>query len=97
MAGTFKVNWTKEATDQVNHILKFLRENWGNNECEDFLDLLLHFEKTISLFPKSIKRSKKYKNCRLGFIHRHITAIYKVSGKSITILTVIDNRSKVEK
>ncbi len=45
MAGTFKVSWTEEASNQVNQILKYLRENWSENECEDFLDLLLHLRR----------------------------------------------------
>lgn len=52
---------------------------------------------TFSSFPNSYKESKRFKGCRLGFVHRHITPVYKLSRKSITILTVIDNRSKLEK
>lgn len=97
MAGMYNVAWTDEAKDQVDKILKYLRDHWSEKECRDFLDILYHFEQTISTFPKSFKESKKYKGCRLGFVHRHITAIYKLSKKSITILTVTDNRSSLEK
>ena len=97
MADRYNVTWTSEAKFQVDQILTYLKENWSEKECKDFLDLLFHFEITISSFPKSFKESKKFKDCRLGFVHRHITAVYKLSRKSITILTVIDNRSKLEK
>ena len=97
MAEPFKVFWTTEATQKVNKILAYLGEHWRQRECDDFLDLLLHFEKTITYFPKSLKESRKFKGCRIGFVHRHITAIYKISKKSVTILTVIDNRSEIEK
>lgn len=97
MAGRYNVNWTAEAKDQVDQILVYLKANWSEKECKDFLDILFHFENTISAFPKSFKESKKFKGCRLGFVHRHITAIYKLSRKTITVLTVIDNRSKFDK
>jgi plasmid stabilization system protein ParE len=97
MADRYSVTWTKEAKYQVDQILIYLRENWSQNECDDFLDLLIHFENTISQFPKSFKASSKFKNCRLGFVHRHITVVYKLKRNSITILTIIDNRSKLEK
>ena len=93
MGERYKVFWTSEAKSQTDQILKHLLNNWSEKECKDFLDLLYHFEITISLFPKSFKLSKKYKDCRLGFIHKHITAIYKISRKTITILTIIDNKS----
>lgn len=97
MADRYNVTWTREAKFQVDKILNYLEENWSEKEHKDFLDLLFHFEKTICLFPKSFKESRKFKGCRLGFIHKHITAIYKLSHKSITILTIIDNRSDYEK
>jgi plasmid stabilization system protein ParE len=75
MAGRYNVNWTAEAKGHVDQILVYLKTNWGENECKDFLDILFHFENTISAFPKSFKESKKFKGCRLGFVHRHITAI----------------------
>ncbi len=97
MAARYKVTWTSEARTQVDEILHYLRKHWSEKECHDFLDILYRFEITVSSFPKSFKESKKYKDCRLGFVHRHIAAIYKVSGKAITILTVIDNRSNSDR
>jgi len=97
MKRKYEVDWTLEAKRQIDNILSFLRERWSESEAKDFLDLLLHFENTISQFPKSYKESSKFKECRLGLIHRHVTAIYKITGKTITILTVFDNRSDVKK
>lgn len=97
MAAKYDVSWTTEAKTQVDLILDYLKANWSEIECENFLDLLVHFERTISFFPKSFKKSNKYKGCRLGYIHKHITAIYKISRNKVSILTIVDNRSKIEK
>lgn len=97
MVVKYKVVWTLEAKSQVDNIIFYLRKEWSESEVKDFLDILYHFEQTISAFPKSFKVSKKFKGCRLGFVHRHITGIYRISGKTITILTIIDNRSRHKK
>lgn len=97
MAKKYSVTWTQESKKQVDHILSFLRHKWSEKEAENLLDLLLHFERVISQFPKSFKVSSKFKGCRLGLIHQHVTAIYKVSGSEITVLTVLDNRTNIDR
>lgn len=93
----FSVIWTLESKNKVDKIVQYLQENWGNVEAEKFLDLLQQFEKTISTNPLSYESSSKYLHCRLGLVHKHVTAIYKVVNNSIVILTVIDNRSHIDK
>jgi plasmid stabilization system protein ParE len=93
MAKRLNVSWTEESKIQVDSIVEYLRDKWTEKEVDEFLDLLLHFEKTISQFPKTFKESWHYKGCRLGFVHRHVTAIYKISRSTIVVLTVFDNRS----
>jgi len=97
MAVKYIVTWTPESKIKVDDIIQYLSKNWGDVEVENFLDLLQHFEKTIASFPHTFKSSSKFLNCRLGLVHKHVTAIYKVSNKSIVILTVLDNRSDIEK
>jgi plasmid stabilization system protein ParE len=76
MAENLEVFYTVEAKSQLDSIVSYLNDNWTSKEYNDFLDLLLHFENLISRFPDSFKKSKRFKNCRLGLVHRHITAIY---------------------
>lgn len=93
MAKRLSVFWTEESKIQVDLIIEYLRDKWSEKEIDEFLDLLMHFEKIISQFPKSYKESKHYKGCRLGYVDRHVTAIYKISKSNIIILTVFDNRT----
>ena len=97
MAERYSVYWTSEAQLQVNRILQYILDNWTERECQDFLDILFHFERTIAAFPKLFKESHKLKGVRLGFVHKHITAVYKLSKNQITVLTVIDNRMDLER
>lgn len=93
MEGKYKVNWSKESKNQVDLICAFIKEKWNEKEVNDFLDLLLHFERTISAFPKAFKPSPKRKQYRLGLIHKHTTAVYIIKKKTILIVTVFDNRT----
>jgi plasmid stabilization system protein ParE len=97
MGDKFKVYWTKESKIQVDLILNYLNKNWGERESDNFLDLLLHFEMVISKFPKSFKSSSYFRGCRLGLVHRYVSVIYRISGNSIFVLTVIDNRMNLKK
>ena len=80
MAERYKVIWSGESKDNVDAICNFLIEKWSIKERDNFLDLLIHFEKTISAFPKAFKASPKNKKWRLGLIHRNSTAIYTIKS-----------------
>jgi plasmid stabilization system protein ParE len=97
MAGKYKVVWTREAKKQVDGIIEYLRHKWTQREVEGFLDLLYHFENLIASFPKTYKESAKFKGCRLGLVHQHVTVVYSIHRTTITILTVFDNRTGTEK
>ena len=94
MEKKYKVSWSKEAKVQIDSIIAFLKEHSTTQEADNFLDLLLHFQKTIETFPKSFKISKRRKNCRLGLVHKHVTALYTIKQKTVFIITVFDNRCK---
>jgi plasmid stabilization system protein ParE len=93
MAGSYKVIWSQESKKQVDLICAFIKDKWTIKEADDFLDLLMHFERTISSFPKAFKSSPKNKLYRLGLIHKHTTAVYLIKKKTVLIITVFDNRT----
>jgi plasmid stabilization system protein ParE len=97
MKKSYEVSWTNEANEKVALIYEYLIINWNEAVADNFLDLLFKFERNISFFPKSFKSSRKFKNCRLGLVHPHVSVIYKVKKNSIVILTVFDNRSNQER
>lgn len=97
MAGSLEVFYTVEAKSQLDAIINYLNDNWTNKEYNDFLDLLLHFENLFARLLNSFKKSRRFKNCRLGLVHRHISAVYSIANNKIIILTFIDNRSSIAK
>ena len=93
MAEKLEVVWTPESKYQIDLIIHYLRNEWGEKTVDDFLDLIEHFERIISGFPFAFKESEKYKGCRAGLIHNHVTAVYQVYNNRIVVVTVFDNRS----
>lgn len=87
------VFWTKEAKDKVDEIRDYLSTNFGENSVADFMKSLKEFENEIAHFPKTYQESTKFLSCRLGLVHPHISAIYTFDEFTLTILTLIDNRT----
>jgi len=85
--------WTKEAKVKVDEIRNYLNTNFGENSVADFMKSLKEFENIIAHFPKTYQESTKYISCRLGLVHPHVSAIYTFDESTLTILTLIDNRT----
>ena len=93
MAVNRKIEWSISAEEQLSVFYHQLLASFGLQEAEHFLDLVQAFERVIYHYPKAFVQSKKKKNVRIGFIHKHISAIYEVKKDTLIILALIDNRS----
>ncbi len=89
-----EIEWSNQALTDLDSIYNFLLIHWTEKEAETFLDLTLQFQKLISQFPSAFAVSRKRKAYRLGLIHRNITAVYRVDHDKITIISLVDNRSR---
>lgn len=94
MVEKFELEWSEPATHDLEKIYNFLLLTWTIREAENFLDLVLEFEELLLRYPKLFATSKKFRYCRIGLIHENVSAVYKVTGKKILIVALIDNRSK---
>lgn len=94
MAEKLNVEWSDKAKDDLQRIYNLLINSWSEKEAEQFLDLVFEFESTIVRYPEAFRKSNKLKGARLGFIHRHTSAVYKIENDTIFILTLFDNRSE---
>jgi hypothetical protein len=94
MAGKYKAIWSERSITDTDLICNFLLEIWTQKEVVMFLDHLREFEKLVCQYPEAYPISQKIKDCRLGLIHKNITAVYKVKNGSVFIVTLFDNRTK---
>lgn len=94
MAAKYNVEWSQRALSDLTRIHDFLLEKWGRTKSEEFIELSMEFERYISKYPQAYGKSRRYRSCYLGLIHKNTTAVYKITGTVMYIVTVFDNRSK---
>ena len=92
MAKTRNVIWTREASERVDSIKKYLKENWSEKEVELFLLKLMRFEKLVPLYPDLYPHSLSNPHLQRAVITKHNSLIYSVKEEEIVILTILDNR-----
>ncbi|HET6990368.1 MAG TPA: type II toxin-antitoxin system RelE/ParE family toxin [Bacteroidia bacterium] len=94
MAAKHKAIWSQRSVDDLDEIYNYLLEEWSSKDANTFLGLAQEFEKLVCQYPEAFAVSRKFKSCRLGLIHKNVTAVYKKKNKTIFIVTLFDNRSK---
>ncbi len=93
MGAKHKVQWSGEAEQRIDNVYNYLLEKWTAREANNFLDLLIRFEKRVASFPEMYPASERFKGCRKAVIHPHISVIYKVQRGVVYVATLIDNRA----
>jgi plasmid stabilization system protein ParE len=94
MGKKVEVEWSIRAEADLDNIYNYLLIHWTEKEADYFLELALEFQNLIAQYPGAFPKSRKRKSYRIGLIHRNVTALYIVNPGKITILSLVDNRSK---
>lgn len=89
-----EVEWAVRAQADLENIYNYLLIHWTEKEADHFLELALEFQNLIAQHPAAFPKSRKRRAYRIGLIHRYVTALYIVDSDKITILSLVDNRSK---
>lgn len=93
MAENLKVEWSVEARSELRRSYRFAEDQWSEIVADQFLDLVMEFERRIAQFPYGSVSLKGDPYERIGQIHKHVRAIYRITGRSILIVSIVDNRS----
>ena len=93
MAEPLRIEWSQNASDQLDIFYNYLLKEWSFKEAEKFFDQVQEFELTVAYFPKSFIQSKRMKRYRIGLVHPHISVIYEVKKNVVIVIALIDNRS----
>ena len=81
-----------EAKEDLQNILSFLAENWGNHMVQEFLQKLNTFYYIVSVNPRLFGYYNKSKNIRKYLISRQNIIYYRIRKKEVQIITVFDTR-----
>ena len=93
MGALRRVEWTARAERDLAGIHDFILQKWTSKEADNFFGQVVDFEERIATWPNSFRRSERNKRHRLGLIHRHTMAVYRVHSERVVIITLFDTRS----
>lgn len=94
MAGRLSIEWSLNASINLDNFYSFICDQWSLKDAERFLNQVQEFENIIAEFPNAFIGSRKRKKYRIGLIHKHVSAVYEIRKSSIIIVALIDNRAK---
>jgi len=91
-----KLVWTKSATQGYDRIIKYLEEEWGENEVRNFVRETAHFFDLLKENPKMLEPTGKHRNLYRGPINRLtiVTYRYKPRMKEIVLVNIRETRRK---
>jgi plasmid stabilization system protein ParE len=96
MKNIYKIDWTEEASSNLDEIIRYLENRWTAKEVSAFLIRLRNLIKTIQKTPLAFPLSKSLK-IRRAVLSKQTTLYYNVSGDIITIISLFDNRKNPNK
>jgi hypothetical protein len=92
MSKTYPIYWTREADVSYLETMIFILEKWTIKEAENFEllteELLDNLSSNLKLCPEIGKL--KVRRCTISY---QTSLIYRITGKSIELISFVDNRS----
>ncbi len=86
------INISPQAKEDISNILIYLKNNWGQNFVDDFLQKLRTFYHIISINPKLFGYHSKRLKIRKYVITKQNIIFYRIRNTEVEIITVFDCR-----
>ena len=87
-----KVVLTKRASFRLDELLNYLESEWSSKVKKEFITKFENAIHQIQKFPEIAPKSNLINNLHKYVLTKQTSIIYRVDEKSITILTIFDNR-----
>jgi plasmid stabilization system protein ParE len=87
-----RVIWSIESSEKIQSIKEYLLEEWTEDEFNAFLLKLRNFERLVVQYPNLYPVSSSEPSLRKAVLSKHQSVIYKIDGKIIRIITILDHR-----
>ncbi|HKL34155.1 MAG TPA: type II toxin-antitoxin system RelE/ParE family toxin [Tangfeifania sp.] len=92
-----EIYWSKRAEKQLDEILLFLQNEWGENVTKNFAKKIYNFLDLLSKYPKLGTIENKEKQIRGFPIVKQVNLFYKIDKGRIILLSFFDNRQNPQK
>jgi len=92
MKSGYKIDWSDEASENLNSIIEYLSVTWTNREITRFFNKLDDRINIISRNPLAFPQFNFGVNIRRCVITEQTTIYYEIKKDSIVIISLFDNR-----
>ena len=92
MKSGYKVDWSDEASDNLNSIIEYLTNAWTKREISRFFKMLEDRIALISRNPLAFPQIDYGITVRRCVLSEQTTIYYEIKKDSIVILSLFDNR-----
>lgn len=92
-----KIYWSKRAEKQLDEILLYLQNEWGENTTKNFAKKIYNFLDLLSKYPNLGTIENKEKQIRGFPIVKQVNLFYKIDNGRIILLSFFDNRQNPQK
>jgi len=87
-----KIILSKKASKRLENLLEYLESEWSHKVNNDFIIKLDKSLKQIQKFPESCPHTRYVKGIHMLVVTKQTSLIYRFNSKTITIVTLFDNR-----
>jgi plasmid stabilization system protein ParE len=88
---SLEVRWTEEAEFTFDHIVSFIKDNWGTKSSEKFIDKTTKLLSSISVHPFLFPESD-IEGVRKAVITKQTSVFYEIYTDRIMLVFFWDNR-----
>jgi plasmid stabilization system protein ParE len=86
---------SQEAEGQLQSLLEYLDNEWGERVCDNFIEKLERAMHTIILTPLAFPMSEKISGLHKCVVTRQTSIYYRISSTDIEIVSILDNRQNL--
>ena len=91
------ISWTKRASENLDNILEYLENQWGDQVVRRFIKDVYYFMELLAEFPEIGSLENKEKNIRGFTLIKQVNIFYRINNDQIIILGLFDNRQNPAK
>ena len=92
-----KILLSKRASKRLEKLLEYLEQEWSIKVKRDFIKKLDKSLEQIQKFPESGQQTSFVKGLHILIITKQTSLFYRFDSKTITIVTLFDNRMNPDK
>ena len=97
MESGYRIEWSEEATRNLDGIIDYLKREWTDKEIIKFVSKLDKAINLISTNPNLFRLTNKRKNIRRCVLMKQVSIYFRHTEDSVYIISIFDTRQNPAK